>query len=81
MKATYIRRILFLLAFWMFAGIFVITYEGAILGFAPVYAGETYNYLRNLFAVIAIVFLAGGAVATFEVLYIAFCYEVHYIIV
>ncbi len=69
MAKIYLYKILFLTAFWVFADIFIVTYEGAVLEFRSHVDGVIYDYSQTLITTVLITFLAGTCLAMFEGLY------------
>jgi len=71
MKKIYFSKILFLLTFWVLAGVFITTYEGAILGFKPPLDGISYRFSINFTWVVFQTLLAGSFIACVEVLFLS----------
>jgi len=73
MKKTQFYKIIFLIVSWTFATIFIISYEGAALGFKPpadlIKTGMEYNFRATLLTGALFTFVIGAIMASFEVLY------------
>jgi adenylate cyclase len=68
MRKTQLYKITFLVSYWVFAAIFYICFEAAILvTYAPI--GRPYNFLISLVVAILGTILPSTAIASFEILY------------
>ena len=74
MTKTQFYKILFLVSFWVMAAIFIVSYEGVVLGFQqPVdmaQRGTSYHFSIYLITGVLFTFVIGTAMACFEVLYL-----------
>jgi adenylate cyclase len=72
MRKPELYRILFLVLFWELAVVFIVFYEGAMLGFQPPAfspPGAVYDLGERLFVAVLITLVYSAAIGAFEVLY------------
>jgi len=69
MRKIYFYKIVFLVSYWIFCGIFIIFYDASILGFKSEIEAENYYFLRNLIAVIIVCGIGATLLGSLEVLY------------
>jgi len=74
MRKNQLYKILFLVSFWTFAVIFIVSYEGVTLGFKPpadlVRTGMGYNFRETLLIGVLFTFFIGTIMAGFDVLFL-----------
>jgi len=71
-KKTQFYKILFLVSFWVLAGIFYEFFQGTIAGFdAPttISDGRPYHFQKSMITAVLVVFFSAIVVASFDVLY------------
>jgi adenylate cyclase len=71
MRRVQANKILFLICFWVFCAIFIITYEASVLGFKSEIEGGQYSFLRVLIAGILICVVGATLLGSLEVLYLS----------
>ena len=72
MDKLQLKKILFLVSFWLFAGIFYVYFEGTVVGYnSTVYwaTGEPYDFWVSMFSTIGATLVGGTFIATIEVMY------------
>lgn len=69
MNKSQFFKILFLVSFWVLSVIFIVIYDGSVVGFKPTIEGTSYNLLRSLIFAVLVTLVASTAIAFFEVLY------------
>ncbi len=69
MRKIHFYKIVFLVSYWIFCGIFIVFYDASILGFKSEIEAENYNFLRNLIAVIIVCGIGATLLGSLEVLY------------
>lgn len=70
MKKYQFFKIVFLVVFWIFCAIFIISYEASVLGFKSEIGGGHYSFLRNLITGILVCLVGATLLASLEVLYL-----------
>ena len=68
MRKIQLYKIIFLVSFWVFCTIFIITFEASVLGFKPEFEGGDYNFLRVLMTGIATCIIGAALLGSLEVL-------------
>ncbi len=74
MRKTHVYKIIFLIVFWIFAGIFYEIFQGTIVGFDSLTHlpdGRPYIFEKSLITSIIVVFVSACLVAPFDVLYLS----------
>ena len=71
MRRIRVNKILFLICFWIFCAMFIITYEASVLGFKSEIEGGQYSFLRVLIAGILICIIGATLLGSLEVLYLS----------
>ena len=67
MKSVAIRKILFLVIFWVCCTVFIISYEAAYTNFESSIVAENYSYARNLVAGIVVTIIGAILLGSLEV--------------
>jgi adenylate cyclase len=71
MRKIQFYKILFLICFWGFCGIFIAFYDASVLGFKSAIEGEHYSFLYNLIAVILTCVIGATLLGSLEVLFLS----------
>jgi adenylate cyclase len=67
MRKRDIKKILFLICFWVACSIFIVFYDAAILGFKSEVEGEHYSFLRVLVSAVLVTIVGATLLGTLEV--------------
>jgi adenylate cyclase len=71
MRKIQFYKILFLVCFWVFCGIFITFYDASVLGFKSEIEGGHYSFLRSLIVVILTCLIGATLLGSLEVLYLS----------
>lgn len=61
-------KIVFLISFWVFCGIFITVYDASVMNFKSGIGTENYSFLRNLIVVIIVCAIGASLLGSVEVL-------------
>jgi len=70
MRKIQLYKIVFLVCFWVFCAVFIITYDAAVLDFKSEVQGGRYDYLRVLLTGIAACIVGAALLGSLEVLFL-----------
>ena len=71
MRKIQFYKIIFLICFWLFCGIFITFYDSAVLGFKSEIEGGHYSFSHNLIAVFLTCAIGATLLGSLEVLYLS----------
>ena len=71
MRKLQFYKILFLVCFWVFCGIFITFYDASVLGFKSEIEGGHYSFLRSLIVVVLTCLIGATLLGSLEVLYLS----------